>query len=113
MGGRLNGRVHAQVSDALLLRMQAQMSPEAVVLIETLCRSTPEARPRAEDVMTLPWFSSAASSVNAPARPAATRSKGEADEEYLTEAQETLNHWYDEFLFEGMSARLEQMSATD
>ena len=29
MGGRLNGRVHAQLSDAVLLRMQAQMSPEA------------------------------------------------------------------------------------
>jgi len=30
MAGRLNGRVHAQVSDAVLMRMQAQMSPEAV-----------------------------------------------------------------------------------
>jgi len=30
MAGRLNGRVHAQVNDSVLLRMQAQMSPEAI-----------------------------------------------------------------------------------
>ena len=54
--------------------------------------------------------------MQAPARPAAARSKGATDGEdaiYLVEAQEVLNRWYDEFLYEGMTSRLEQMSATE
>ena len=45
-------------------RMSAAIPPEAVVMLDDLCRALPEERPRAEDVMSLPWFASVASSAN-------------------------------------------------
>ena len=84
------------LSDRPSARNDVPLPPPAVVAMEALCAPSPSERPAAADALTLEWIA---------AEPTAD---GGA---HLLEAQAALNRWYDAFLFEGMTARLTQMTA--
>jgi hypothetical protein len=129
----------------------ARVSEEARILLDALTKHAPAARPRAKDLLSLPWIVAASAGGGGrtreedeeeeggeregpPAEAEAATStvadggegsvgaavanatdKGDAGAGAtvppLLEAQERLNSWYDNFLFEGMTARLAEMSA--
>ena len=115
------------------------VSAEARAVIESLTRISPIARPKPDQLLQQAWLARGAagsditgvtaggegsaaaaggsgggddpsSSPPSKAEPNLDKLLGEPSASPLLEANEKLNRWYDEFLFEGMTARLAEMA---